>query len=274
MSEADQSNHERRIVMSQQFVNPAPSMTAQKVLFFDFPCVSAGHGVEQPPAAVGSGGYCAYTTESVKTCGNVNLRAPGIEQLYGLLGSPPREQGHPFIKELDPLQPADPTQGIFHDQSLDIDRGFQTDHTGRLSGDFVELLASKPFFSSVVVYATCVSPVEPTTSSIQLNRFMNWLEPRPEAPNVWYWRTAGNNELLFTAHSVINDPSNINGASLQPEANYKLIYQWKFWKYIGSLPYPETPPDPVANRDQCERMGISGFDEAMAFEVISRGGVP
>lgn len=254
--------------MPEQFVNPSPRMRVQGFLSFDFPCEFAGEGVAQAPPRPATGSYSA-----VGCFGNVNLEAPVTETLYGKLGTPELEQGHPFMKEYDPrgitpVEPGDPTFStggvpVGHDQVVDIDRGIQIDHTGRLSGSFVDAIASKPYFSQVIVSAVSVAPVVAATASIPLETFTNWLEPEPEAPRVWFWRLGNpaTNELLFSAHVRIADPY---GQGLRPENVYKLVYQWKFYKFIGSS-YPDTPP---ANIGRSQRMPISGFDEAIAFEVI------
>jgi hypothetical protein len=268
--------------MPEQFVNPSPNMSAGSLICFDFPCAGVGAGVEEPPQEAGTDKYCAFSADHL-IYGNVNLKAPGIEELYGALGNPVKEQGHPFMREYsregDPeFEQEDPTKGVhgplFHDQVLDIDRGIQVNHTGRLSGGFAEFFASKPFFSSVVVSAVSVAPVRAGTQSIRLRKFVNWLEPQPEEPNRWYWRRAiQNNELMFTADVRIPDPTSIvqpdgSAASFEAEAVYKLVFQWKFWKYTGDPAYPSNPPDPEDDASNCNRLGISGFDEAMAFEVV------
>ncbi len=248
--------------MPEQFVNPSPKLKVEGFLFFDFPCEYVGEGVAKAPQAINSGSYSA-----VGCFGNVNLEAPVGERLYGPLGNPPKEQGHPFMKEYDPRgiigrEAEDP---VGHDQIVDIDRGIQIDHTGRLSGSFVEAIASKPYFSQVVVSAVSVAPVGPHTASIQLDTIRTWLEPQPEGPNAWFWRHGTTtHELLFSAHLRIDAPRRLR---LMSESVYKLVYQWKFYKYIGSVPYPDNAPDPRRNS---ERLGISGFDEAMAFEVIGQ----
>jgi hypothetical protein len=251
--------------MPEQFVNPPHNMEAGSLISFDFPCVDmppSGIGVEQPSQAVGSDTYVAYCDDH-RIFGNVNLKAPAIERLYGKLGNPKREQGHPFMKEYDDTEPEDPTANVHHDQIVDIDRGIQINHTGRLSGDFSPYFASKPFFSTITISAVAVAPVTPSTASIQLQSFKNWLEPQAEGPNVWYWRKGdpSTEELMFTSDVRIADPQTLG---FEAEALYKLVYRWKFWKYTAT-PYPDTPPDPQAG--DVIRLGISGFDEAIAFEV-------
>lgn len=259
--------------MPAQFVNPVPQMKAGSILCFDFPCADLQRpdiSIEQPSPIVGSDTYVAFSDPADhRVWGNVNLRSPAPEALYGRLGNPAREQGHPFMKEYDPEQ-EDPTEGefgdVYHDQIVDIDRGIQINHTGRLSGDFATFFASKPFFSTILVSAVAVAPVQPATASIQLGNFKNWLTPMGEAPNVWYWRMGTRDgELMFTA-DVRLAPGQV---IFEPEAVYKLVFRWKFWKYTGADPAPDTPPDPAGGGRDFVRLGISGFDEAIAFEVSS-----
>ncbi len=266
--------------MPEQFVNPSYFMQAGSLISFDFPCKdydpARSIGVEQPSTEVGSDTYVAFSDpisgpDPHRVWGNVNLRGPVTEALYGKLGNPAREQGHPFMKEYDPAEQEDPTEGehgdVYHDQIVDIDRGIQINHTGRLSGDFSTVLASKPFFSTIIVSAVAVAPVVATTASIRLESFKNWLEPEEEAPNVWYWRRGNPNtqELMFTSDARLGpDP-----AIFEPEAVYKLVFSWKFWKYTGAVS-PDVPPDPEGGGSDFIRLGISGFDEAIAFEVSSQ----
>lgn len=247
--------------MPEQFVNPSPNLKVEGFLFFDFPCERPGEGVAEAPLSAGSGRYSA-----VGCFGNVNLDAPVTEALYGPLGNPRLEQGHPFMKEYDPrgAVPRESEDPVAHDQVVDIDRGIQIDHTGRLSGSFVDAIASKPYFSLVIISAVSVAPVATTTASIPLGTFRTWLEPQREGPNVWFRRSGTTtNELLFSAHVMIDSPQRMR---FIPEAVYKLVYQWKFYKYTD-VPYPDEVPVPGRNT---ERLGISGFDEAIAFEVIGQ----
>jgi len=259
--------------MPEQFVNPSPFMEAGSIICFDFPCkdIPRGIGVEQPSPAAGSDTYVAYSSGDHRVWGNLNLRAPGIELLYGRLGKPKRQQGHPFIKEFDPGEQEDPTAGeygdVFLDQIVDIDRGVQINHTGRLSGDFSPFFASKPFYSTILVSAVPVDPVDAGSASIRLTSFIKWLEPMPEAPNVWYWRKSDPNtqELMFTSDVRLGpDP-----AIFKAEVVYKLVLRWKFWKYTGPAPYPANPPNPEDPASKCIGLNIRGFDDAITFEVSS-----
>ena len=252
--------------MPEQFVNPVPTQRITKYLSFDFPCdpVAGGIGVEPPPGGQGSGSYVAFTNNP-KAYGNVNLNTPGIEQLYGPLGNPPRQQGHPFVRE-NPPEPGDPPPfpvgNVTHDQIVDIDHGFIIDHTARLSGSFVEFLASEPFYSVITVR------VHDLTAggffALGSSPFRNWLTPSPEEINVWYWRFPDvQRELLQTRQIEIDDPA---AAGFKEEHLYKLVFRWAFYKYTGPLPYPALPPLPAGG--DARRLEISGFDESMNFQVV------
>ena len=244
---------------AKQFVNPAPNMSAQKVLFFDFPCANRGEGVAQKPTAPGSGAYSA-----MGCFGNVNLRAPVTEALYGMLGSPALEQGHPFIKEQDAVEAEDPASGIFHDQIVDIDRSIVISHTGRLSGTMIPLLASKPHFSQVIVSVVEESLVTPGTQSIVLINDTEWLEPGAEQKNKWFWKAGTTtNELLYTAHRQFNPRS----FGLQEGKVYNLTCQWKFWRYAPQASVPASPDANPSNNGTIQRLGISGYDNQMTFQV-------
>ncbi len=254
---------------AKQFVNPAPNMSAQKVLFFDFPCANRGEGIATKPLATGSGAYSA-----VGCYGNVNLRAPVSEALYGMLGSPPLEQGHPFIKEQDVAEQEDPTvagpaapnagAAVYHDQIVDIDRDIIICHTGRLSGTMIPLLASKPHFSQVIVSVVEESLVVPATQSIVLINDTEWLEPVAEQKNKWFWKAGTTtNELLYTAHRRFNP----RAYGLQEGKVYNLTCQWKFWRYAPQATVPATPDSNPSNNGTIQRLGISGYDNQMTFQV-------
>ncbi len=209
------------------FVNPAPGMTASHVLQFDFPADYHGKG-------------CLP---------NINIRPPGIEQMYGKLGTPQKEQGNPCICESIP-EAEDPQIKPFQDQVLDIDKEIQIDHTGRLSGSFVRYLASSNYHSKVSMYAHPVSPGG--GSPIPLDgREVDLTPAGASGANVWYWLDpTTRKELLYTAHAVIN-PERVG---LNKENVYKLVCHWSFWDH-------SIKPS--------ERMPMSGFDEAVSFEVIT-----
>src|SRR5262245_36480967 len=212
------------------FVNPLPGLKASHLLQFDFPS-----------------DYRAPDTYP-----NINIEAPGIEQMYGKLGTPAKEQGHPSLCEQSPVEAEDPNTYPFQDQVVDIDRCVVVHHTARLSGSFARFLASENYQSIVRLDA------QPITSGGALIRLTGatgivaTLRPQTPAKNVWFWQNpTTREELIFTANIEFN-PRRVG---LQAENVYKLIARWEF--YDRSI----TP---------AERMPISGFDETVAFEVIAR----
>lgn len=239
--------------MPEQFVNPSPNLSIQRVLFFDFPA----EGTAEINAA---SSYRASGTQP-----NYNLVATGQESLYGPLGNPPLEQGHPFMREAGFLGPGgeaeDPTSV---DQIVDLDRGMELCHTGRLSGSLVPLLASKPHYSIVKIEALGVGGPAIGNSVIIDAGTPRWLEPAASAPNVWFYKTgSATNELLYSAYKLISQP--IGQIGLQAESVYKLVYHWEFWRDTGTDPKPASPD---INRPKA-RLPISGFDESIAFQVIT-----
>lgn len=220
--------------MPTQFVNPSPNMPLGHVLAFDFP--------------VRENEYRAASCLA-----NINLRAPVTEKLYGLLGNPGREQGHPCIREYGlagqlAVEPEDPGFEPYQDQVVDIERGIKIDHTGRLSGSFARYLACDRFYSKVRIFAHPLAPDE--GNPVLLYEKIVSLEPATtSAPNVWFWKDASRQELLYTAHAEV-----IARDKLKEEQVYKLITKWEFYEKV--------------NQQRSERMPISGFDEAVTFEVI------
>lgn len=227
--------------MPEQFVNPSPLLHVRHYIAFDFP-VLPGNAISIPSDYTAAG-----------TLANINLQATAMEQVYGLLGTPPREQGHPLIKE-NPGEFEDPSPV---DQVLDIDQGMAVYHTGRLSGSLVPFLACDQFCSKVVVTALAVAPHHIHENSIQMNTIVRTLEPNPSAPNVWFWRNNDPNtkELLFTATTELS-AQRAQQIGFRREQVYKLVFQWQFWQCDKQ-------------RNLTKRMPISGFDESIAFEVIS-----
>ncbi len=217
----------------QMFVNPLPGLRVQNFLQFDYPCNPEN-----------------YWEYRAKNClPNINIEPPGLEQLYNKIGNPRMEQGHPCIREWPWGEEEDPRWRPYQDQVLDIDREINIDHTGRLSGSFVKYIAHDPYFSIVKFFA---HPIAPTGgSTLTINETTRSLTPAAENPNVWFWKDPSTrNELLYTAH-ITFDPKK---AKLESETVYKLICKWEFWDQSGGAQ---------------ERMPISGFDEAVTFEVIS-----
>jgi hypothetical protein len=212
----------------QSFVNPLPGLNVRHLLQFDFPA-----------------DYCAANTKP-----NINIAPPGIEEMYGKLGTPPKEQAHPFMREWPKPEPEDPSIPPLQDQTVDIDRKVEISHTARLSGTFVKYIANSPYHSVVDFYAIPIAPG--SGSPISLFHKEQALTPMSNAPNVWYWAPPNSRtELLYTAQ-VIFDPKQ---ARLVSEQVYKLLCKWAFWDHSGTSK---------------ERMPISGFDEAVTFEVIQR----
>lgn len=227
--------------MPEQFVNPSPLLQVRHYISFDFPALG-GNTIAAPSD------YCA-----TGTLPNVNLEATVTERVYGLLGNPPREQGHPLIKE-SPGEIEDPSPV---DQVLDIDQGMAVYHTGRLSGSLVPFLACDQFCSKVVVTALAVAPHRIHENSIQMNSIVRTLEAQPSGANVWFWRNNDPNtkELLFTATTLLN-AQQAQQIGFRREQVYKLVFQWQFWQCDKQ-------------KNLTKRMPISGFDESIAFEVIS-----
>lgn len=216
------------------FVNPLPTLKAEHLLQFDFPC-----DAKDP--------YCAPNAYQ-----NIDLSAPGIEQLYGLLGTPKKEQGHPFICEASPLEPEDPNVAPYQDQVIDIDRRAVICHTGRLSGSMVRFLACDHIQSIVKVVA---QPLTFNGPVVEIKKLTSTLAPQAPAPNVWFWKNPKTrDELLYTVR-VDFHPGDIGAVSLEPENVYKLVLRWEFYD-LGS---------------NCkDRLPISGFDETVSFEVIKQ----
>ena len=207
-------------------INPLPNLKVSHLLLFDYPADYHAKG----------------------TLPNINIEPPGIEQMYGKLGTPAKEQGHPLIKEAKP-EAEDPAVRPFQDQTLDIDRKVLINHTGRLSGSFVRYIANDKCASIVKLYATPVAPA--TGISLPIDEQKQPLTPQTDAANVWYWRNATDrNELLYTVQAEFKPKDK----GFKPEVVYTLVSKWEFWDYSG---------------DRAERMPISGFDEGVTFEIIS-----
>ena len=217
----------------QSFVNPLPNLRVSHFLQFDFPVAQRLYSAPWP---------CLP---------NANLEPPGTEYLYGKLGTPKQEQGHPCLRELPFPEGEDPGWPYYHDQVLDLDRGISFNHTGRLSGSFVKYLAHDQYQSIVKMSA---HPVTSGGSVINIDSTQKPLTPAAAGPNVWFWKDEkARNELIYTAHINL-DPDEV-AAKFKPENVYKLVCRWEFWDY--------------STRERA-RMPISGFDEAVAFEVIHR----
>lgn len=183
------------------------------------------------------------------TMANIKVEPPAIEEMYGKLGTPPMDQAHPSILEYRPGY-EDSKNGSHQFQTLEINRSIQISHTGRLSGNFVRYIAKSHYHSIVQIYAL---PIAPSIGNpIPLYNEDRKLEGRNDAPNMWYWKDpVACMELIHTAQAII-DPKE---KGFQTEQIYKLVCKWAFWDYSGTSK---------------ERMPISGFDEAVTFEVIQK----
>lgn len=211
------------------FVNPLPSLKADHLLQFDFPA-----NEDQ---------YCAAPAKP-----NINLAAPGIEELYGKLGTPKMEQGHPFMCEYKP-ETEDPNISPYQDQVIDIDRKAVICHTGRLSGSMVRFLACDHIRSRIKVVA---QPLTFNGEVVKIDELQASLAPQSKAVNVWFWKDALKRDELVYSVYVKFDPCKVG---LKAENVYKLILRWEFVD-TGITPN--------------ERLPISGFDETVAFEVIKQ----
>jgi hypothetical protein len=183
------------------------------------------------------------------TLPNIKVEPPAIEEMYGKLGTPPMEQAHPSILEYRPGY-ADAKSASHQFQTLEIDHTIQISHTARLSGHFVKYIAKSQYHSLVQIYAF---PIAPSVGSpITLYNEDRRLEGRTDGPNAWYWKDPdARMELIHTAQAII-DPKE---KGFQTEQIYKLVCKWAFWDCSGTAK---------------ERMPISGFDEAVTFEVIQK----
>lgn len=209
------------------FVNPVPGLHAKHYLQFDFPV----HGHE----------YAAQHTRP-----NIDLLAPAIEQLYGKLGTPEREQGNPFMAEYRP-EIEDPRVYPYQDQIVDIDREVTIYHTGRLSGSFVPFIANNQFESTVRIDAI----QNQSATTVSIDTIAQGLTPGANQRNTWFWLNNPNKyapELIFTACTKFCPQEK----GLIAGELYKLNIRWEF-RYLG---YKK----PI-------RTGISGFDETVAFQV-------
>ncbi len=231
--------------MANTFVNPLPKIDVHTIIAFDFPTL---------PGPLGKNKY-----EAKSYLGNLKTDAPAIQDLYGKLGYPKMDQGHPLIREhADAPQKAyeggDPDGSAavnynYHDQTVDIDRAIRINHTGRLSGSFARYIACPDNYSKVKVMATDLTE---NGNTLTLDTQIVDLTPvQPQDVNKWYWQDpAARNELIFTLDTIIDDPKK---AGLKAEHLYKLLVKWEFW-----------------TKNPQERMPMSGFNDEITFEVISK----
>ena len=180
---------------------------------------------------------------------NVHIVPPAIEEMFGRLGTPAMEQAHPSISDYRPGN-EDSRNSRQPCLTVDIDQRTQICHTARLSGHFVKYIAKSTYRSIVEIYGV---PVAPSIGSpIPLYREERPLEAREGGPNAWHWKEpAARMELIYTAQAVFTP----RDKGFQAEQICKLVCKWGFWDYSAAAK---------------ERMPISGFDEAVTFEVIQR----
>lgn len=220
------------------FVNPVPGISLRKWIGFDFPLATNPKEYNTPGCR-----------KNVDPNGVGALEVPAHEAVYGKFGSPPRFQGFPCMGELVPEQ-EDPWG---HDQIIDIDRAAFIDHTGRLSGSFVKSFAHIPGYVSIVkIYVVGLTNGDGSPKLIYNSGPVPLVPSPTKVPNRWYWEDpAKEQELIYTAHCVLN-PGDWQGFNLAPGI-YNLIINWEFW----------DRSDP----NNAKRLPISGFDEAISFEL-------
>ncbi len=223
------------------FVNPIPGIRLDKALCFDFPLGTTSKEYRTPG--------CNRNVDLTQPTGpgrTPSSEVPAMEGVYGLLGTPKRNQGFPCIGEYPNPEAEDPSP---HDQIIDIDREATFDHTARLSGNFVKYLVQANHQS--VVKMTMVALTQNIPPLPLWNSGLISLIPMTKGPNVWYWENpATRTELIFTAHAVILR-NRWRELGIKPGI-YKLVINWEFWDIEGG---------------RKERMPISGFDESMSFEL-------
>lgn len=237
--------------MAHMFLNPAPSESCQSTLFFDFPYKHDGREEEYPadPAY-------AYGVED-----NYRVGLPGIEETYGMLGSPPRHQAHPRMHE-SPNGVWDPKEV---DQTLEIDSPLCVCCTARLSGSMVQML-DRPDYKCIVKFvAHAINENAPPITLGNIERSLEPIAPAETPPyNQWYWGGVSwyidgqQKEMIFTAHipEVEGQLLTPQGLGLLPERVYRLLVKWEFYD------------------DENVRLNISGFDDALDFEVIGATHTP
>lgn len=225
------------------FVNPVPGISLRKWLGFDFPLATNVKEYQTP----GCQKNVDLFGDSLKPTSEV----PAHEAVYGRFGNPKRYQGFPFVGENSPeLDEGDPRGP---DQIIDIDRPAFIDHTARLSGSFVKAFAHIPGYVSIVkMHVVGLTNGNGTPVKIYELGPMA-LTPSPvKVANKWYWEdSAKEQELICTVHRVLN-PGDWTQLGLKPGI-YNLIINWEFWDRSD----PAKP----------KRLPISGFDEAVSFEL-------
>lgn len=197
-------------------------LNVNKIGMFDFPC-----GIQ------------------TKDClGNVDPGTPLMEELYGKLGSPGREQGLPVIKETSP-EPEDPKMKPYIDAILDINHPISIFHTGRLSGSMVIELADNTHFSKVKVHAVPYKHGD----AVRIFEEEKTLEPKPQTANEWYWLSE--NELVYTLSTTFRPTA--RETKLEVGEVYRLLIEWEFSHLVAGRGRHNEP--------------FSGFDDSISFKV-------
>jgi len=222
------------------FVNPVPGISLNKWIGFDFPLATNVKEYQ----TIG----CQKNVDLFGEVQKPSSEVPGHEAVYGRFGNPKRYQGFPCMGESVP-EPEDPSG---HDQIIDIDRPAYINHTARLSGSFVKSFAYIPGYVSIVKMHV-VGLTNGDGSPVQIYQVPIALTPwAVKVANKWYWEdSAKEQELICTVHRVLN-PGDWTQLGLKPGI-YNLIINWEFW----------DKSDPAKPK----RLPISGFDEAVSFEL-------
>ncbi len=231
------------------FVNPSKGITLEKWFAFDFPIPENGPTKEpEYKTKLAAGGFCHLNVDLTHSS-----EKPAHESVYDKYGNPLRNQGFPCIYETSPQAGhGDPTE---HDQIIDITTEACIDHTGRLSGSFVKWLEGNKEYQSRTRFH--IHPLTFGSGAPTLLYQTNWvpLVATPEEENVWYWEDPSTEqELIFTAHTVIKPSFWKDNPDIAHEGVFKLVVSWEFWNR-------KDPEKPI-------RMPISGFDESMSFQLI------
>jgi hypothetical protein len=182
------------------------------------------------------------------TCkGNVDPgpHLPLIEEWYGKMGTPPRQQGWPCIMEHQPGV-EDPGVAPWIDLLIHDKKRALIFNTGRLSGDMALELADDTHNSVVTVHAV---PYK-TGNAVPLYNKSVTLQPQPtKAPDVWFWHSE--TELIYTLM-----------VDFVPEAKklavgevYKLLVEWEFYHTIPANGKKHLEP-------------FAGFDDSITFKII------
>jgi len=228
------------------FTNPMKGMSLDLMFSFDFPLPwdSTTNEYKTPD--------CLRNVDLTQPAGSPSSEVPAHEAVYGLCGNPQRHQGFPCIYEVNP-ENEDPQLEPYHDQIIDVDRDSCFDHTGRLSGDLVDIFEGNPNYVSIVKMHI-IPLTQGNGAPIEVYNEKVSLVAAPEGPNVWYWEDPSDqNELIYTAHLEVlaNEWGQYLG-NLGPGI-YKLIISWEFWD--------------EEDQNNFKRLPMNGFDESMSFQL-------